>query len=569
MYVKLLVGHPSAGHRLLRFAGAIALASCALLSIVGRAQASGVLFSETLYWENFDQHPATIGFAPTGYDGGGFPSGEIVPNGAEIQSPEGMAFDSDNHRIYVASSGSDEIIWVNINDGTAGALKTGAAPVDKPEGVAVDPKTQTVYWGNANGPGSIGYAAADGSDVGGTLNRTGASPGAPERIALDPEDGRVYWLSSDGPGETHLSYANLDDTGGGNVSVPEEELPEEWTGINVDPATQRIYILAEEEFEIEPGEFESENFVYWVSLSGIGGGEVDTSAASFAEPFGMAYDPSSGRFYWGNYGYGLGALPIGIATLPHVNDEPGIYINETMPVGPQDPIVLKSPYPVESPKVTGSGSTLNCSTGGWSQDYVGSYVYGAPESFTFEWINGALPIVGATESTLDAPAPGTYRCLIMATNQFGKGIAQSNPYTVSPPAVPETKSPPAQAAVPPPASVSVASLTKKNVEVEAGKAALLPLTLKNAGGTASSSSSACVTLTKKAKKGLVAPKCVAVAAIAPGASKTVTLKVKTKGGAKGTYKFSVVVSGASGSTTLAEQLTVTPKKKHHKKHGKK
>jgi DNA-binding beta-propeller fold protein YncE len=565
MQLKLLAEPSSAGHRLIWLAGAIALVCCGLLGVATRAHASGVFFSETIYWANFDKHPATIGFAPTGYAGGGFPSGEIVPTGAEIRSPEGMAFDPNNDRIYVASSEGNEIIWVNINDGAAGALKTGAAPVDRPEGVAVDPTTQTVYWGNANGSGSIGYAAADESDTGGTLNRAGASAGAPRRIALDTVDGRVYWLSSEGLGETHLSYANLNNSGGGDVAVPEEELPEEWTGINVDPTTQRIYILADEEFETEPGEFESESFVYWVSLSGVGGGEVDTSAASFAEPFGMAYDPSSGRFYWGNYGYGLGDLPIGIATLPHVNDEPGVYVNETVPVGPQDPIVLKSPYPVVSPKITSSGTTLSCSTGDWSQNYVGSYVYGAPESFTFEWINGALPIVGATESTLDAPAPGTYRCLVIATNQFGKGVAQSNPYIVSPPALQETGPSPAPVATPPAAEFGLVRETTKKVKLGAGQTAALAFTLNNTGGTASSSSKVCVKLTKEAKKGLVVPKCAAVAALAPGASKKVTLKVKTKGGAKGTYKFSVVVSGASGSMSLAEQITVPAKKKHNKK----
>src|ERR1700679_1917093 len=257
------------GHRSLWLVGAaIALMFGALVGVATRAQAAEIPFSQTVYWANYGRDPATISFAPTGFDGGGFPSGEIVPSGAEIHSPEGMAFDPDNDRIYVASSGSGEIIWVNIKDGTSGTLKTGAAPVDQPEGVAIDSATQTVYWGNAGGSGSIGYAAADESDVGGALDRTGASPGVPERIALDAVDGRVYWLSTQGPGETHLSYANLNNTGGGDAFVPEEELPEEWTGIDVDPATQRIYILAEEEFETEPGEFESENFVYWVSLSG-------------------------------------------------------------------------------------------------------------------------------------------------------------------------------------------------------------------------------------------------------------------------------------------------------------
>lgn len=560
--MKLLAVPTSEGHRLLRLAGAIALVSCGFLGVVNRAPAS-----QTVYWENFDQHPVTIGFAPTGFVGGGYLSGEIVPTGAEIRSPEGMAFDPDNDRIYVASSGSDEIIWVNIGDGTAGALRTGAAPVDRPEGVAVDSETQTVYWGNSNGSGSIGYAAADESNVGGTLNRTGASAGAPQRIALDPVDGRVYWFSSEDSGKTHLSYAYLNNTGGGDIPVPEEELPEEWTGINIDPATQRIYILAEEEFEVEPGEFESESFVYWLSLSGVGGGEVNTTYASFAEPFGMAFDPSSGRFYWGNYGYNSGP-PIGIATIDFRNRESGIYVGGTVPAGPRDPIVLMSPYPVGSPNVSASGSTLNCATGEWSQNYVGSYVYGAPESFTYQWVKGALPIVGATAPTLDISAPGTYGCLVTATNQFGEGGEASNFYTVSPPAPPNAESSPASAATPP-ALLSLAPATKKKMKVAVGQTATLALILTNAGGTASSSSKVCVKLTKKARTGLVAPKCVAVAALAPGASQKVTLKVKAKDGSSGTYKFSVVVRGTKGSKALVEEITVAPNKYGKKRHGKK
>lgn len=564
--MKLLAEPPGSWHPLVRLVAAIALVSGALLGVVAGAQASETFFSETVYWENYDQHPATIGFAPTGFDGGGFPSGELVPNGAEIRSPEGMAFDPANDRIYVASSETNEIIWVNINGGSAGALKTGAAPVDRPDGVAVDSTTQTVYWGNANGSGSIEYAAANESNVGGTLNTTGASAGQPRKIALDTADGRVYWLSSEGPGETHLSYANLNNTGGGDVFVPEEELPEEWTGIDIDPATQRIYILAEEEFEIEPGEFESENFVYWINVSGVGGGEVDTTTGSFAEPYGMAFDPSVGRFYWGNYGYGLGASPIGTAMLAAGGRGGGISVGETVPAGPQDPIVLKSPSPVTPPKVSVSGSTLKCSAGEWSQDYVGSYVYGAPESYAYMWVKDSLPILGATSSTLEATDPGNYSCMVTATNQFGKGIAMSAFYAVSAPVSSVTKSPPSPAATPSPALFRLAAAKKRKVKVRAGKTAVLALTLKNAGGTTSSTARVCVKLTKKAKKGIVVPKCVAVAPLAPGAIKKVSLKVKTKNGAKGTYKFSVVVSGASGSKTLVGQITVAPAKKSRKMH---
>jgi hypothetical protein len=306
-------------------------------------------------------------------------------------------------------------------------------------------------------------------------------------------------------------------------------------------------------------------------LSGVGGGEVDTTNAPFNDPFGLAFDPSMGRFYWANFGSGLGEPDFGLATLAPGGGS-SITIGEAEPAeltdGPQDPIVLKSPSAVSPPQVSASGTTLSCSTGTWSQDYLGSYVYGAPESYGYQWSKDGQSIAGATGSTLDATAPGTYSCLVTATNQFGKGIMVSALYTVSPPAAPVTNSSPATTP-PTPASFGLASGSTNKVKVVAGKAAVLSLSLKNAGGTASSSSKVCVKLTKKAKAGLVAPKCVAVAALAPGASKKLTLKVKTKGGAKGTYKFTVVVSGASGSKTLAEQITVTPKKHGKKKHGKK
>ncbi len=175
-----------------------------------------------------------------------------------------------------------------------------------------------------------------------------------------------------------------------------------------------------------------------------------------------------------------------------------------------------------------------------------------------------MAIDGATGASLTATQSGSYACTVTATNQLGSGDQTSAGYAVtiaSPTAVPlVSTSPP---------SFSLKSASKEKVKVGAGKVAVLKLDLENAGGTPSSTSKVCASLSKKAKKGLVAPKCVAVAPIAPGTTKVVTLKVKTLPGAKGTYKFSVVVSGASGSKTLAEQITVTAKKHGKKKHGKK
>jgi hypothetical protein len=518
--------------------GAIALVSCALMGLAAHAHAS-----ETIYWDNYNSD----GVAFANIDGAG--GAELNVEETEIQSPEGMAFDPANGLIYVASSQNDQIDWVSIHGGS-GILKTGAAPVADPRGVAVDLATQTVYWGNSGGVEAIGYASAQNTGVGGALNATGSESEGASRIALDPMAGRVYWLTQTGPTEGGISYANLDGSGGGFMPVAPAEVAAGLTGVVVDPASQRLYVQ---------GEQSGEERLFWLSLVGLGGGVVDRTNAAVEEPYGLAFDPSIGRFYWGNYDSELGIpAAIGTATLTPGG---GGGINITTPVaeGPQDPIVLKSPTAVSAPQVTASGTALSCSTGAWSQDYVGSYVYGAPEGYGYQWSKDGQSITGATGTTLGATASGSYTCAVTATNQFGSATQTSAGYTV-------TIAPPV---IPAPASFALSSGSKKKMKVAAGKAASLSLTLKNAGGTASSSSKVCVKLTKKAKKGLVAPKCAAVAALAPGASKKVTLKVKTKGGAKGTYKFSVVVSGASGSKTLAEQITVTPKKKHYKKHGKK
>lgn len=553
--MKLRTEPSGSQNRLAWMVGAIGLVSCVLLGVAAHAHAS-----ETIYWDNYNGH--SIGTA--NIDGTG---AHLLDLGeTTISGTEGLAFDPTNDRIYIANNGESKIDWVGINGG-AGVLDTGAAPVSNPDGIAVDPATQIVYWANENGAEPIGYADAGDSGVGGALNVTGASEGQPGRIALDNADGRVYWISSSLT-EEHISYASLSNAGGGDLPVAEDELPEGYTGINVDPATGRLYILAEEEEEVGPGTSETFNFVYWLGLSGVGGGEVDTTNAPFNDPFGLAFDPSMGRFYWANFGSGLGEPDFGLATLAPGGGS-SIAIGEAEPEeltdGPQDPIVLKSPTVVAAPQMSASGTTLSCSTGAWSQDYVGSNVYGAPESYGYQWSKDGQSIAGATGTTLDATAPGTYSCLVTATNQFGSGSQVSAGYTISPPATTTTKSTPPPA----PASFSFVSASKKKYQAAAGRAASLTFILKNVGGMPSSSSKVCATLTKKAKAGLVAPKCVAVAALAPGASKKVTLKVKTKGGAKGTYKFSVVVSGASGSSTLAQQVTVTPKKHGKKKHGKK
>jgi hypothetical protein len=85
----------------------------------------------------------------------------------------------------------------------------------------------------------------------------------------------------------------------------------------------------------------------------------------------------------------------------------------------------------------------------------------------------------------------------------------------------------------------------------------------NTGDLTSAPLRVCATLNKKAKEGLKAPKCASVKALGFGGSAMATLKVKTKPAAKGTYKFSAQLKGATAKpVTVSVKVTAKAKKKH-------
>lgn len=518
--MKFLAESRSSGRRLALLAGAMTFAMLAVLAIAARARAT-----ETIYWDNYEATPSSLSFANIDGSGGG----ALDLAGTEIKDPEGIAFDPANNRLYVASSGNDKIIWVSVAGGGAGVLDTGLAPVEDPEGIAVDPRTQTVYWANDETLGSIGYASANGGS-GGSLDTTGAKVEDPYKIALDTVNNVVYWVAN----EEEVFFARLDNTGGGSLNVAKGERPDSWSAINVDPAAGRLYFIGASQKNTE--------VIYWLNTSGVGGGEIKV-APFFKNPYGLAFDPSLGRFYWANYGNsGTVANALGTALLDGA--VAGI-TPVTAPVkGPQDPVVLKSPTGTGVPAITQNVAALSCSQGTWSQDYPGSYVYGAPVSYGYQWLLNGQPVPGAVSPTLAATAAGSYTCVVTGTNVTGSGSQTSPAVTVTA------------------ASFAVALKTKK-AHAKAGKTATVKFSVANGGDVASAPFKVCATLTKKAKKGLKAPKCASVGALAHGGSAVATLKVGTKPTALGTYKITVGVQGAT-TAPVSVSIKVTAAKKHQK-----
>jgi len=378
--------------------GALALC-CGLLPATA-------LGADSVYWGDLANN--RVSFA--NLDGTG-PVSNLAVGAGVVQGPFGVAIDASAGRIFWANSDAQAIDFANLDGSDVHELRTGNAPVAFPVGIAVDPVAGLVWWANAD-DNSIAFAKEDNSNVGDKLKTGAATVSGPAGIAVDPAAGLVYWANR-ALNQHSIAFAKTDNSNvGQNLKTGNAPVTDPF-GIALDPVAGRVYWANN-----------GANTIAWANADNSDVGDrLMTGDATVSAPLGVAVDPAAGRIYWGN----AGVEPrISFATPDGTGRD---LIKDSNPGGASFPVLLLAPSPAGTPAIAGAAAplaVLSCSTGKWAPDLVGSYLYRAPQSFSYQWSRNGADIPGATQGSVASdPAGGDYRCRVTATNHAGSAAETS------------------------------------------------------------------------------------------------------------------------------------------------
>ena len=386
----------------------VAIVAAAALVLPGAASAA-----DSVYWSNY--LGGKISHANLDGSGGG---ADLGTPGASPEFPTGVAIDATAGRIYWADRGANAIYFTNLNGSGGGKVFTGAATVSEPYGLAIDPAAGKLYWASSD-EDAISYANLDGtggSDLYAT-SVTGATLNDPRGLAIDPAANRIYWANFEGGA---ISYANLDGTGGATDLDTTGVTIAHPTGLAID--STRVFWTNE-----------APEGIFYADLDGGGTGELSTTGTEISGPAGIAIDPGAARVFWAN---AVAPSTISYANLDGSGDGGALDTSGAALESPHYLALLRAPQAAPTlriPEISGQHlieRPLYCSQGAWAADLPGSYLYRAPQSYSYAWSRNGVEIGGATESSYRPTKPGTYNCQVTATNAAGSTAQTSADLTL-------------------------------------------------------------------------------------------------------------------------------------------
>lgn len=157
------------------------------------------IINRRIYWTSFVDPPLRVALFSAGLNGES-PQQLLV---TDSQFSVGIAIDLVGGKIYW---GEPTVVRrANLDGTSAETVISGVFGFEQAEGIAIDAKTEKLYWVTNcvdTGPcGSIWRANLDGAGI---ENLIPSGHNLPRRIALDTQNGKMYWTD-----EANIRCANL------------------------------------------------------------------------------------------------------------------------------------------------------------------------------------------------------------------------------------------------------------------------------------------------------------------------------------------------------------------------
>ncbi len=194
--------------------------------------------------------------------------GTTVTTIVTVVSPNAIAIDDVNRKIYWCDSATDTITRANQDGSGKEVLYKGADGFTNPLGLAIDVAANRMFWTEA---GAVRSAKLDGSDA-----RVVVTTKFPTAVAVDPSAKKIYWTDNDADTVSRGSY----DGTAIEVLYTNKDAFSNPSAVAVDATSGKV-------FWTESGAVRSSN---------LDGTAVATVAIS-PYPTGVALDPSSGLLY--------------------------------------------------------------------------------------------------------------------------------------------------------------------------------------------------------------------------------------------------------------------------------
>jgi len=208
----------------------------------------------------------------SGYLNSGTPVFAALPIGP-FDDSYGMAIDTINSKLYISDSGAGIIYRYDTDTKDMIEFRTG---LDGPDGLAIDYKTNKLYWDTGSSIQRTSLSSTTATDVEDFVT---GQDNDPEGVSIDAANNKLYWVNYDGG----LWSINLDGSG-------KAELIADAQGGSTLVVGNRVFF----DYWVASGDIHLKS----ASLDGTGMGTLTTGISKVV--FGLGYESKSNKIYWGD-----------------------------------------------------------------------------------------------------------------------------------------------------------------------------------------------------------------------------------------------------------------------------